>query len=564
MLQILGRQKRVSQLKDKELLEYWHNKFENAEHARKIAMDSNWDRWARMIDDNLWLGGVDVQSGAKIAQANELKSSIFSVLPHIIMEPPVIEIRAYNLSDVRMAAIWERVATYIDRQYDLFTEFMWAVYSALLYGDGVVKLSYWDDSMIERSAWGSGISEPFGSQRAAYAINTLLKNMYPDIRATRWLQQRSMIYKDSVHIDDILDNPAYKSSAKKKVKATDVSKKIEYGMPHKDVEKEYANIYEVHDYRHGKMLIMAKDVDEFLYKGPEPYSINSFEILQFMPRPDSIWGDSISQAIENHVKTLSENLHSMNEMVGKASLLKVITQLGAFNEEALKKLASHSDEIIPIVSENLQNSALVLNYGLAQKEYIVLQAQATIKEHIRAATGITQQERGVHEAGVETALEASMLKTASDVRNLMRKRMFSRFASRAISKLLYIVSREYPAQKLAEMAGLGAEFAPEISMGMPFNSTRFKVDYGMTAANSRNERLQNIMIFKQIVGDFANPVVLGKMAAEAMDFDFVDELMVLSSIGNSQPGTGGAVANVANSRLAQGPPQEQQQLMAAG
>ena len=54
------------------------------------------------------------------------------------------------------------------------------------------------------------------------------------------------------------------------------------------------------------------------------------------------------------------------------------------------------------------------------------------------------------------------------------------------------------------------------------------------------------------------------MAAEAMNFDFTDELMVLSSIGNNQPGTGGQVANAANSRLAQGQPGQEQGIALAG
>ncbi len=564
MLHILGRQKRIHQLKDKELLEYFLNKYDNAKHVRETTMDSNWNRWAQMMDDNLWLGGIDPRSGSKIAQANELKSSIFTVLPYIIMEPPVIEIRAYNIKDIRMAAIWERVATYIDKQYDLFSEFMWAVYSALLYGNGILKLSYWTDVMIERPNWGSGLSEPFGTQRAAYAIETSLKTIYPDIRATKWLQQRYLFHTDSVHIDDVLDNPAYKSSAKKKVKPTDLPNKSSVSMPHQEVEKEYVEIIEAHDFRRGEIMVMVKDVDEFLYRGPEPYGIVPFENLEFMPRPNSVHGDSISQAVEGHVKSLSENLQFMNSMVGKAGVLKVLTKLGELRESDLAKLASNKDEIIPIVSSNLTDAVSVVDYGLAQKEFGFIQASNVIQQHIRSATGITQQERGVHEAGVETALEASMLKTASDVRNLMRKRMFSRFASRCVSKLLYIISREYPAAKLAEMSGIGPEFVPEINAGMPFDSTKFQVDYGMTAANSRNERLQNIMIFKQIVGEFANPVVLAKMAAEAMNFDFTDELMVLSSIGNNQPGTGGQVANAANSRLAQGQPGQEQGIALAG
>ena len=544
MLNLLGKPKRLRDLSERDQLEYWSHKFENAKHFRE-PMDNKWKRWARMIDDEIW-GNND-----KIAQVNELKSVIFTILPFIILEPPVIEIRAYNIRDVEMAAIWERVATYVDRQYDQFSEFIWCVYSALLYGSGIAKLSYWDDILIERPTWGSGVTEPFGVNRAAYAVNNSITEIYPDVRAERWETQRYLIQTNFLHIDDVLDNQGYNKKAKSQVKPTYAAEKMDFSLPHVEQESEYVKVYEIHDFRNGKVMIMSDNNDKWLYNDVEPYGIVPYEHLAFMNRPKAVWGDSISQTIEGHVKAISENLQFMNDAVGKEGILKVLLKLGEWQETDIAKLNTNKDEIIPIISDNLDNALKVVDYNTAKKDFIFEQSMNSLREIIRSVTGVTQQERGVHEAGVETKFEASMLKTASDVRNQMRKRMFSRFASRSISKLLYLISREYSGARIAQMAGLDEQWGYNIQT--PFDATKFEVDYGMTAANSRSERLQNLMLFKNLVGDYANPVILGKMAAEAMNFDFVSEMMVLGSIGAGgggvPAGAGGAAAGVINSRL---------------
>lgn len=545
-------------LKKPEELEYWKRRFKNASHKRRQEIEGAWARYARVMDDNLWRGGR-LPDATEPVDANELKPCIFSILPQVISEPPVIEVRAYAMRDIRMAAIWERVGEFIDRVYEEFDEMMWAVYSALLYGNGLVKIGYWDDALIDKPVWGSGLTEPFGTRRSAYAQSMELVEIFPDFRARRWKDIRYLIHQRPMHMDDLHANPAYEKAAVNKIKPSHTAEQLyEFKLPQdSDVENEYVLIQEIHDLPAGQVKIMETNCNKWLYHGSEPYGILPFENLMFFPRPKSVWGDSISQVVEKHTKRLSEYFTYLDREVSRAGLLKILYELGSIGEEDIRRLSDNNDAAIGVsnVSGRPADSVGRLDLGSTGKEYLQIQAMETIRSYIRGATGVTQQERGVHEGGVETALEAGMLKAASEVRNVMRQRMFSRFASRVFSKLLYIVSQQYSPERICQMAGLEPAFAHEIAAAGPFDATRFVVDYGMTALNSRNDRLQKLMVLQQLAGQFLNPATVVSMAVDALDLDFTDELMVYQSLAQGQLPAGApqnAAAQVANSRVETG------------
>jgi hypothetical protein len=460
------------------------------------------------------------------------------------------------MQDKEMAAIYERVAEYIDRQYNLFDEFMYAAYDAFLYGNGIMKFGYWDDMLVNRPLLAGGVTESFGSRRSAYTEHTELYEIYPDFRARRWDKQRFLIHQVAMHIDDLRNNTSYDQKVVKTLEPKlSADKLYGFNIPNVEIEHEYVMVQEIHDLELGQVKLMVEGAEDWVFRGPEPYGIFPFENLMFMPRPKVIWGDSISQSIEHHVKDISEALTYMNRALAREGLLKVLINLAEWDEEAMQKLEGSEDAIIGITAEDLPNSYSVMDFHTAQSQFNFQTGITTLQEVIRSVTGVTMQERGRHEPGVETKFEASMLKAASDIRSSMRKRMFARFASRVIRKLLYIVTLEYSSERIAQMAGVDPSYAYTISQAGPFDDTRFKVDYGMTAANSRQERLEKLGIVMQMVGQYINPAVMTPMLAEVLDFDFVDEMMIYQAMGQGKlsgnPQAQQAAGQLAQTRVAQ-------------
>jgi hypothetical protein len=505
-------------------MERWLTRIKKSKYMR-TKIEGKWNYWARIMDDDLWMDRTMTDNKVPV-QVNELKSSIMSVLPNIILEPGVLEIRAYNMEDIELAAIYERIGENLDKSLGLYNEFLLMVYDSFLYGDGVCKLGYWHDAGIDRPLYNSGLTEPFGSKMSAFATHTPLYEIYTDYACKRWEKQRYMVHESISHIDDIKGNQAYNRKVVNEMVPGFSLRDMQMNLLANDDDRwvyedsDYCLLYEINDFVQRKIYIIANGIDtDFLYEGPMLYNISPFEDLWFFPRPKSIWHDSLSQTIERHVKDLSEVFTHMGDAVSREAVTKIFFKLAEIDPEQLKKLLSPTNEFVGINSDNVAAFAQSLELGSSKQQYIFETAIAQNRETIRSVSGVTEQERGGHERGVETKYEASMLQAASAIRSQLRSEMFSQFCSRVFTKLLYIVSLEYPAMRLAKMAGLSDFYAYKLQSGIPFDSSRFQVRYGQTAANSRRDRMQKLMLFNQIAGPYFNPAIKMKLAADILDFE---------------------------------------------
>jgi len=536
-MQLFGR-KPDSKVDTNKLMDRWLTRLKRSKYVRS-KIEYKWNYWARIMDDDLWMDRTMTDNKVPV-QVNELKSSIMSVLPSIILEPGVLEIRAYNMEDIELAAIYERIGENLDKSLGIYNEFMTMVYDAFLYGDGLCKLGYWHDIFIDRPLWNSGLTEPYGSRMSAFARHTPLIEIYPDYAAKRWDSQRYLIHESIAHIDDVKSNTNYKKRIVNKITPGFSLRDMQINLMNSDdsrwmyEDSDYCLLYEIHDFVDRKIYIIVNGIDEdFLYEGPELYNISPFENLWFFPRPKSIWHDSISQAIERHIKDLSEAYTYMGDAISREGITKILFKLAEIDPEQLKKLQSPTNEFVGINADDVGAFAQSLELGTSRQQYIFETAIAQYVERIRSISGVTAQERGFHERGVETKYEASMLQAASEIRSQLRSEMFSQFCSRVFTKLLYIVSLEYPAMKLAKMAGLSDFYSYVLQSGMPFDSSRFQVRYGQTAANSRHDRMQKLMLFNQIAGPYFNPAIKMKLAADILDFEYTTEMMVLGDVANA-------------------------------
>ena len=523
-----------SEIKREELISRWKSRYDFSNHKRKPDV-ARWARWERYIDDEMWSSPID-KVGKRLHEVNELKSCIMSVMPYIILEPAVIQIRAYSPEDAPEAMIREKIARNIDRQHDLFEEFMFGVYDGLLYGNGIFKLSYRDDLMIGRPNLSSSLPS-----RSINIRSVPLGEIFPDFSVRKWKEQGYIIHESAVHYDDLLGNPAYKQSLVKKIRPSLTEAEVHDFIvpPGHSGEKEYVPIREIHSFRTGDVFITSDfNEKDWLYEGPELYGISPFKNLWFFPRPKVLWGDSLTQSIEEHIKELGEVYTFMMDRVGIEALLKVIYQAASFGPDEMDKLENPNHAYIATTEENPANAIHVVDFSTAKSQYTFQTAMAEIREVIRSVSGVTAQQRGWHEAGVETKAEAIMLNDASQIRSVLRQKMFSRFAADVVNDLLYISSLEYTPERLAKMAGLNPQYTYLLQHYGPHDRSKFVVDYGMTAANSRAERIQKLQIFQQLVGPYLNPAIIAQIAAEALDFEYSEEMIIYQALGLMPGGQG--------------------------
>jgi len=155
---------------------------------------------------------------------------------------------------------------------------------------------------------------------------------------------------------------------------------------------------------------------------------------------------------------------------------------------------------------------------------------------VRFLSGVTMQERGRHEPGVETKYEAAKLAEASSTRNRQRTLELNRFTARVMTKLLKIVSNNFHPTKICSMVGLGREKAHLIR---PFDRMNLIVKFGSTAMGARQEQMQRVMFVLQAASSLGiqlDPGGAMRLIMEAAGLEF-RESMLLS--GQPQAGGGG-------------------------
>ncbi|KKN55838.1 hypothetical protein LCGC14_0578290 [marine sediment metagenome] len=560
--------------KDVDSSSFWNSTFLKCK-AKRSKQTAAWIRYSNYMDDDLWRGTL-LPDGTEPMQVNELKSSIFSILPHILLEEPEINIRSYSPENAQAAMVWEAVAKYIDKQYDLFDELLRAAYDALLLGNGIFKFGFWDDALLNNPTYIGGPTESHNIERVAHASYTSLFTIYPDRGAKRWKEQRYLINVLPKFIGDLWQNDVYDKKVVKSLTPTLKDSEI-YGYK-PDVgtteEPEFVSIVEVHDFYLNKLRIFAlgqdkDDASGWLFNDVQPYNVAVWDNLQFFPRPFTIWGDSVSQIVEKQQKSLSEVMTYMGRSMQREGIIKILYDLAKIGENDRAKLSSNEDAFIGITAAggDLASALHVVDYKTAQKDFNFNVVMNKLQETIRIQTGVTQQEMGVHEPGVETKAEANMLKAASEVKNLLRRRMFSLFAERVVSRLLYIISVEYTPERICNMAGLNPQlYAPVVATFLPFNGRLFDVEYGNSAVNSRVERIDKLRVFTQLMAPYQqmiNPAIWLRMVTQTLDFDYDVELLIYNMLGqgpesqnqlNSIPGATNAGQNVLQSRVSQGNP----------
>lgn len=560
--------------KDVDTSTFWNSTYLKCK-AKRSKQSAAWLRYSNYMDDDLWRG-ILLPDGTQPMEVNELKSSIMSILPHILLEEPEINIRAYSPEHAQAAMVWEAVAKYVNKQYNIFDELLRASYDALLLGNGIFKFGYWDDALLNNPTYIGGPTESHNIERVAHAAYTDLFGIFPDRGAKRWKEQRYLLHVIPKFIGDLWENDVYDKKVIRTLTPTLKDSEVYGYQPEvgKTEEPEFVSLVEVHDFYLNKLRIFAIGQDQdgasgWLFNDVQPYNVAVWDNLQFFPRPFTIWGDSVSQIVERHQKSLSEVMTYMSRSMHREGIVKILYDLAKIGPDDRSRLSSNEDSFIGITAAggDLASALHVVDYRTSQKDFNFQVVMNKLQENIRMMTGVTQQEMGVHEPGVETKAEAGMLKAASEVKNLLRRRMFSLFAQRVMSRLLYIISLEYTPERICTMAGLDPRmYSPVVAQFLPFNGRMFDLEYGNSAVNSRAERIDKLRMFTQLMGPYQqmiNPAIWLRMVTGALDFDYDVELLIYNILGqgpqaqnqlNSIPGATNAAQGVVQSRVSSGNP----------
>lgn len=485
------------------------------------SIEKCWRRWYNILDDSLYAAAKN-SDGSDAVEVNELASIIETIVPNIILNPGRIEISAIKQEDIYRAVIYEYIAKYILTHYNIKEQFIQAVVDTLALGDSLIKVGYWLLPLVQDAQWRTGL---VGVQSSAFALHTPLFEFYPDYHVKKWSLQRFFIHEVWKHIDELKDNDMFVKSQVNKLKPSQSEMELyDLATGTQNKKKEYIKLQEIHDLISGKMMIMAYEggSDSFLFNDLEEHPIVPFERLSFFPRPLNLWGTSISQRIERHLLSLSRMHSGLDAALRKLAVFKFLYDGTKWKSEMVKLLKTANDEVIPTIGPPT-GSYEVVDLGISQKQFVFDNAINLKLDTIRSTSGVTSQEQGIAQPGVDTAFEVNKLAGASDVKNKMRLSIFEAFATRVLEKLIYLVSVEYMPDRISAMVGFDEDVIRQLIV--PYDPSRYIVKYGDSAVSANQEKLQKLMILQQ-TGLPLNPIEYARQVVDALGLEWTDELII--------------------------------------
>jgi len=332
----------------------------------------------------------------------------------------------------------------------------------------------------------------------------------------------------------------------------------------KEYEGDLVLLVEKHDLENRKIITVAEGHNKILRKDDD-YGMEVYTPLAFAPtRPKRFWGKSLAQSIEEHVIRLSNIHYYMDSHSKRGGLTKVLVDSQMFSAAALKKLRSNKDfEIIPVDGLAQGNTpAMGLKFDQVGMDWYA--NLNIIKKTIRELSGVTEQERGTHEAGVETAYEVARLFESSEGRNRFRMLMLNEFTSSVMEKVLRIASSYFNPAKICDMVGLPTEWS---FMLLPYDKMRLSVKFGSTALEARKEQLNRVMLFFQIASQLGmqlNPQAVLAMVSKALGLELQESLLLTGGAGGAGAGMQERPPAAAPLRTAQGMPGQNQMAQIGG
>jgi hypothetical protein len=500
----------------------WCETYRYAVEGRQ-QIEKCWRRWYNILDDSLYASAKN-SDGSDAVEVNELASIIETIVPNIILNPGRIEISAIKQENVNLAVIYEYIAKYILTHYNIKEQFIQAVVDTLTLGDSLIKVGYWLLPLVQDAQWRTGLTGV--GTASAFALHTPLFEFYPDYHVKKWSLQRFFIHEVWKHIDELKDNELFEKSQVDKLKPS--QSELDVFDIHDNTgskRKEYVKLQEIHNLITGEMLVMSYDggPNSFLMRQPEEHPIIPFERLSFFPRPLNLWGTSVSQRIERHLISLSRMHSGLDSILRKLAVFKFLYDGTKWKSEMVKLLKTANDEVIPTIGPP-EGSYQVIDLGIASKQFVFDQAINLKLATIRSSSGVTSQQQGVAQAGIDTAFEVNTLQSAADVKNKMRLSIFEAFAQRVLEKLIYLVSVEYTSDRIAGMVGFDEDIIRQMNIP-PYDPSKYIVKYGESAVTANQDKLQKLMILQQS-GLPLNPVEYARQMVDALGLEWTDELII--------------------------------------
>jgi len=308
-----------------------------------------------------------------------------------------------------------------------------------------------------------------------------------------------------------------------------------------DDKSEYVEMWEIHDQRTGKLIVVASGYDRFLRNDDDALQLDGlpFEGLAFVPTARSFW--TTPDAF--YMLQPQDELDDITDITSKQrrmSLLRFMYLEGRVDEEEMNKFMSSDVGMgVKVNGEELNNSIQAFTaFNNNQNQY---QDAEWTRKNARELAGFSRNQMGEFEGGRKTAREVGAVQEGSQLRLGRRQKNIRKLYEGIIRKLNQFVFSFWKDEQVQEILGPDglkswARFTGEQLRGEYQYEITFTNEIVPTGNDKKMEALQ---LYNQMRGDpMINPQGLMEYMMTAYGRDLQGVFNQNANVSLQVPGQG--------------------------
>ncbi len=536
---------------------------EGLEYRRKFGIEDLWGTFEATY--------YNVHESMLCDGPNIFLSQGDAMLSMVTVPTPRIKVRPTKPEEVDRAPMVQTLDNQLLRELGIATEMETSTLHAYLFGKGILKIGYdsefgydpqydlggnlqlgltltqldprgkrrieYNDSIAPGSPWVKAVMPhdfvvPWGVkeiEHAPWVAHRIVRHI-EDLRAdSKYSYTRNL--QPQLSMKDFVDSYA---QTNKNTRTMKVSSK----------EAEYVELWEIHDRRTGKILVVTRDMDRFLRKDDNVLQIENklpFISVGFTPSTRSFWVTPDVYYLY-HIQNELSDVARQRTKQRRIATLKFLYDGDALSDQELQKILSpdvgvaakvESGRDIGKAITKLENTP---NMALAQEEDLL---RANAREQI----GFSRNQLGEFTGGRKSATEASIVDQAARLRMSRRGVAIKRAYEDLIRVVNNVVFSFWTLPRYVNV--LGEEKATQwMQVNGPSLKGRYVYDVDFTEeAEMRSKKLEALNLYGLLAQDpSVDPTELRNYLVNEINdpsFERLFNANVRNAMSEMQPGGGG-------------------------
>lgn len=474
----------------------WFTEIERClEYRLLFGLEDHWNELEALFAD------VHSSSGTG---SNIIASTGDSLLSTLSVPVPQITVKARRGGTVERARILESVDNQLENDLGVQEEFEDAIHYGFLWGKGVLKIGYdsewgWNPKHDFGENLGASLTQ-FDSRGRRIEFQSRTRPGYPWMQAvmphdilvpwgTRKIRSAPyVIHRVIRHVEDIKADVKYNGkrdlravmSMKDFVQSYQSTLKV-YRMGHdlshrSGTDKtEFCELWEIHDRRTGKIIVIATGHDKFLRNEEDLLQIggtNPFVEVSFTPRSRSFWVTPDAYYLKQAQAELSD-ITLQAQKHRRLSILKFLVTRGMITEEEKSRLLSSEVGALVEVEQGFDMKGGLQAFQ-PDSTYQALYVDAEhVRRNAREVVGFSRNQMGEYEpTGRRTATEVASVESGAQTRMTRRQLIVRNAHIESIDILNGIIFKFWTYPRMAEVVGKDGQ-----DIWVPFVGSDLKGDY---------------------------------------------------------------------------------------